>query len=180
MLNAEKANVIFINSGSDSDKLITILNIKKIYTDIEFVVILENSELKDTFVSAGVTYVLSKNEIASKLVASYIFEPAVADFTKDLITSTSNEQENEQEYDIQQYRITNQNPYLGAKYGTLFSELKSKYNIIAIGLNKGRTKGLLKAPSDDERIEENDDVIVIANGANEKYMRDTFLVCEGK
>lgn len=176
LLNIQKANVVFLNSGSDSDKLISIINIRKIYPQVEFVVILENSDLKDTFVNAGVTYVLSKNEIASKLVASYIFEPAVADYTKDLITSTNNESE----YDIQQYKINDTNPYKGSAYGDMFIDLKNKYNIIAIGLNKSCTSRLLKVPSDHETVEYGDDVIVIANGATEIIMQKLFKVTEGK
>ena len=174
LLNAEKASVAFLNNGGDSDKLISILNIKKLYPDLKFVVILENSELKETFVNAGVTYVLSKNEIASKLLASYIFEPAVADFTQDLLTSTNNELE----YDIQQYRVIETNPYKDTSYGNMFFELKEKYNIIAIGLKKGNGQ-LKKVPDNNEKIEQGDDVVVIANGATEKVMQKLFKVYEG-
>ena len=177
LLNAEKASVIFLNNGSDSDKLISIINIKKLYPRIEFVVILDNSELKDTFMSAGVTYVLSKNEIASKLLASYIFEPAVANYTNELMSSTKDEAN----YDIQQYKVKEKNPYLNYPYGKMFHELKEKYNIIAIGLNKNKQgKGrLIKAPDDHETVEKDDDIIVIANGATEQILQNIFNVKEG-
>lgn len=175
LLNIEKASAIFLNNGSDSDKLVSILNIKREYSDIKIVVILDNTELKETFISAGVTYVLSKNEIASKLLASYIFEPAVASFTKELITSTRDEKN----YDIQQYRVNENNKYKGSDYGSMFLELKEKYNIIAIGLNKGDKRGLIKAPVNDEKVELGDDVIVIANGITEKVMQNVFKVHEG-
>lgn len=177
LLNIEKARTILLNNGSDSDKLISILNIRRLFPTIGFVVILDDFDLKDTFVSAGVTYVLSKNEIASRLVASYIFEPAVAEYTKDLITSTNNELE----YDIQQYRIINGNPFINKKYSIVFYELKEKYNIISIGLVKnsnGKCR-LIKCPNKDEQIDIGDDLIVIANGATEKIMRDIFKVSEG-
>ena len=177
LVNASNAKAIFLNNGCDSDKLISIINIRKLYPEIEFVVILDNSELKETFVSAGVTFVLSKNEIASKMLASYIFEPAVADFTQDLISST----DSESEYDIQQYRICDENPYINANYGDMFNELKQKYNIISIGLNKTNNNKtlLIKAPVDNEVVEKGDDVIVIANGAAEKIMKNLFKVNEG-
>ncbi len=177
LLNINQAQVVFLNYGDDSEKLVEILNIKKQYNDAKFVVILDNPDLKDTFVSAGVTYVMSKNEIASKLVASYIFEPAVADYEKDLLSSAVSEQE----YDIQQYRVVKDNPYAGKLYGEMFAELKKLYNIIAIGINK-KTEGgaeLLKSPDDNVQININDDVIVIANGAAEKIMQKVFKVQEG-
>ncbi len=111
------------------------------------------------------------------MLASYIFEPAVADFTQDLISST----DSETEYDIQQYRICDENPFVNAKYGDMFNELKQKYNIISIGLNKtSKNKvSLIKAPVDNEVVEEGDDVIVIANGLTEKIMKNLFKVNEG-
>ena len=177
LLNIDQAQVLFLNYGDDSEKLVEILNIKKQYSGAKFVVILENPDLKDTFVSAGVTYVMSKNEIASKLVASYIFEPAVADYEKDLLSSAVNDRE----YDIQQYKIVADNPFAKKSYGEMFNELKKSYNIIAIGLNKktGNENQLLKSPDDDILVGVDDDVIVIANGTTEKIMQKLFKVTEG-
>lgn len=178
-LNAQDAKTIFLNNGNDSDKLISILNIRKICTKSEFVVLLDSRELKETFKSAGVRYVLSKNEVASRILASYIFEPAVADFTCDLITSAGHDDESD--YDIQQYEVVKDNPFLGKSYGDLFKNLKEEHNIIAIGLNKqGKDgRGLLKVPNDFETIEVGDDVIVIANGDTEIIMQRIFKTNEG-
>ena len=177
LLNIEEAQVLFLNYGDDSEKLVEILNIKKQYNNARFVVILDNPDLKDTFVSAGVTYVMSKNEIASKLVASYIFEPAVADYEKDLLSSAASELE----YDIQQYKIIADNPFAKKKYIDMFNELKHNHNIIPIGLNKKIQEGtkLIKSPADDVVVEVGDDVIVIANGVTEKIMQQIFKVQEG-
>lgn len=177
LLNLNKAKTVFLNNGSDSDKLISILNIKRMCPTASFVVILDDFNLRETFINAGVTYVLSKNEIASRLVASYIFEPAVAEYTKDLITSTNNEQE----YDVQQYIVLKNNPYVNKEYGFAFKELREKHRVLAIGLQKnGESKsGLLKLPDDDEIIEAGDYLIIIANGATEKKMQNLFSVTEG-
>ena len=178
-LNAQEAKSVFLNNGNDSDKLISILNIRKICVKSEFVVLLDSRELKETFKSAGVRYVLSKNEVASRILASYIFEPAVADFTCDLITSAGHDDESD--YDIQQYRVVKDNPFIETSYGELFKNLKEEHNIIAIGLNKqGKDgRGLLKVPNDFETIEVGDDVIVIANGDTEIIMQRIFKTNEG-
>ncbi|MBN2853149.1 MAG: ion transporter, partial [Clostridia bacterium] len=163
LVNLKKAKTVFLNNGTDSDKLISILNIKKLCPTVGYVVILDDFNLRETFINAGVTYVLSKNEIASRLVASYIFEPAVAEFTKDLITSTNNENE----YDIQQYIVHRNNPYAEREYGYIFSELKEKFNVIVIGIQKNNEKGarLIKFPDDSEIVEAGDYLIVVANGS---------------
>ncbi len=177
LVNINESEAIFLNNGDDSEKLVEILNIKKQYDSAKFVVILDNPDLKDTFVSAGVTYVMSKNEIASKLVASYIFEPAVADYEKDLLSSSVSELE----YDIQQYKVINENPYAKQSYGKMFSDLKQNYNIICIGINKYTENGkaLIKSPADEVLVDIGDDVIVIANGETEKIMQKIFKVSEG-
>lgn len=174
LLNVVRASAIFLNNGNDSDKLVSILSIKKILPAMKFVIVLDNMELKDTFVNAGVTYVLSKNEIASKLLASYIFEPIVADFTKELITSTSSEEG----YDIQQYKVNEKNPYKGLSYRDMFFDLKERYNVISVGLSK-KDGRLLKMPNDDEMIEQGDYIVLIANGMSEKIIQKVFNVQEG-
>ncbi len=179
LVAAKDASAIFLNRGSDTNKLVSIINIKRVYPDTHLIVLLENPKLKATFVSAGVTYVLSKDEIASRLLASYIFEPAVADYASDLIASAGHD--NSAEYDIQQYRVCKSNPYLDRKYGELFKDLKEKHNIVAIGLNKAGEAGstLMKLPDDDVAISLGDDIIVIANGVTEGVLQDLFKVCEG-
>ena len=177
LVNLDKAKTVFLNNGSDSDKLISILNIKKLCPTVGYVVILDDFNLRETFINAGVTYVLSKNEIASRLVASYIFEPAVAEYTKDLITSTNNELE----YDVQQYKVLKSNPFANREYGFAFRELRENHGIVPIGLqkNSGERTELIKLPPDNETIEEGDYLIVIANGATEKKMQGIFGVEEG-
>ena len=179
LVNAHESAAIFLNRGSDTDKLISILNIKQSYPQAKLIVLLDNTGLKATFISAGVTYVMSKDEIASRLLASYIFEPAVADYTSDLIASAGHD--NGLEYDIQQYRVCKANPYLNQNYGILFRDLKEKHNIVAIGMNKSADNGsrLIKLPSDDEPIGLNDDIIVIVNGKTEGILQKLFKICEG-
>ena len=176
-LNISKAIMVFVNLEADIDKLILILNIKKIHQEGKFLVTLENSDLIDTFQSAGVTYVLSKNEIASKLIASYIFEPDVADYASDLLASAKDDCD----YDIQQFLVIESNPYKGKKYGEIFSELKSNYNVLLIGVCKikdGERK-LLKLPTDDVVVDLGDYLIMILNGTTEKIIKEIFQVTEG-
>ncbi len=66
----EKANIgqaatVFINFVDDTEVLIYLLNLKKVYPDLNYVVSLTNPSLRETFQSAGVRYVVSQTEIAS-------------------------------------------------------------------------------------------------------------------
>lgn len=173
----ERAAMVFPNLASDTDCLIAILNIKKQWPDKRFVVALDNPELRDTFRTAGVTYVLSRSEIASKLIASYLFEPDVAEYETDLLSSA----QEADEYDIQQYAITASNPYAGKAYGKVFADLKARYNVVPIGLRKARgdRHELIKLPKDEVRIDVGDHLILIVNGHTERLISQAFGVREG-
>lgn len=176
-LNITKSTMIFVNLQNDADKLIAILNIKKVYPDRNFLVTLDSIDLKDTFHAAGVTYVISKNEIAAKLTASYIFEPDVAHFANDLLSST----EDELEYDFQQFKVVEGNPYLNKTYGEAFDDLKKRHNIVLTGICKTTNNGreLIKLPDDSTPVEPGDYLIMILNGETERLVAGLFGVKEG-
>jgi voltage-gated potassium channel len=175
--NIQEAFVVFLNAGNDTDKLIAILNLKKEYRDLRYMVTLDNPDLKDTFQSAGVTYALSKNEIASKLIASYVFEPDVAAFSNDLISST----ESAGHYDIHQYQITSRSPYAGKSYGEAFWDLKESFGSLLLGIAKsdGESRVLHKLPPDTMTITVGDYLIIITDGVGEQKIAAAFGVREG-
>jgi voltage-gated potassium channel len=175
--NISKAAIIFINLKDDTGKLVYMLNLKKYFGDLEFVITLNNASLKDTFHSAGARYVLSKNEIAAKIVASYIFEPDVAEYNADLLASSKTDED----FDIHQYRVTQKNPFIGNTYGEAFITIKNKYNSILIGMSKydDTKRILLKNPPDETKIELNNYLIIISNGRSEQRISEAFDIKEG-
>lgn len=175
----DRAQLVFVNYGSDTDKLIAVLNLKKRYGDMRFLVALDNPDLKETFRAAGVTYALSKTEIAAKMIASYIFEPDVAEFSNDLISST----DRAGDYDIHQYIVLGSNPLAGRSYGEVFVKLRSEYNALLLGLSKpgvgGDERRLLKLPPDSTQVEAGDYLIVIADGDAEQKLVELCGTREG-
>jgi voltage-gated potassium channel len=171
------AGMVFPNLRSDTDKLIAVLNVRKEYPEAQFVVALDSSDLKETFRAAGVSFILAQEEIAAKMVASYIFEPDVAEYEADLMSSATADSE----YDIQQYRVEDGNPFLGHEYGFAFTELKARHNIVLIGLAKAGDGGreLLKLPDDHVAIERGDHLLMIVSGRTEKIAADLFGAPEG-
>jgi voltage-gated potassium channel len=175
--NIREAGMVFPNLATDTEKLIAILNIKREYPETRFVVTLDNEDLKGTFRTAGVTFVLSRGEIAAKMVASYIFEPDVAEYETDLLASAKEADE----YDIQQFRITAKNPFAGRTYGEAFGTLKAEHNVVLIGIVKGEKSGrrLIKLPDDAITVETGDSLIMIVNGDTEKVVSRLFGTAEG-
>lgn len=177
--NIQQTATVFINFPDDAEVLIYVLNLKKTYPDLHYVVSLNNPRLKETFMSAGVRYVISKMEIASRLVASYMFEPDVALFTESMMTTALEGED----YDLLEYRITEKNPYKGQDCLDAFVDLKVKHDCILVGINKLQKDSqrlLIKNPSKGVSIAENDYLLMICNRAAKNKIRELFGVSEGR
>ena len=176
--NIEDSSVVFVNLPVDTEKLVYILNLQKIYQDLEYVVTIENSNLKNTFIGAGVTNAISPNEISSKILASYMFEPDVATYTEDIMSFAKNEND----YDIKQFLVTHDNPYINKSYQETFFDLKKRYNTILIGISKKDKNGkrkLIKNPLGEVNVKLGDYLIVILNGTSFDLVLKVFNVEEG-
>ncbi|MEO9485446.1 MAG: ion channel [Ekhidna sp.] len=176
--NIDDATIVFVNMLDDTDKLVYVLNLKKVFPETEFVVTLENGDLKNTFLSAGVSNTISTQEISSKLLASYMFEPDVATYSESILSYAKSDSD----YDIKQLLITPNNPYNGKAYQEVFFDLKKRYNSVLIGITKRDkfgNKKLIKNPLGDLKIHSGDYLIIILNGKAFKLLKRVFGVEEG-
>lgn len=175
----KKANIteskgVFVNFTDDSETLVYVLNLKKEFPDLDIVVTVKKSTLKDTFKAAGIQHVIAHDEVVTRLVASYIFEPQVASYTEDLISTS----ESDTDFDIQQYKVISGNGIIGMKYFDVFLKLKKEHSATTIGLvSNGKVN---KNPSDDYLIVEGDYIILISDGHCKKQLEKEFGVKEGE
>lgn len=176
-MNIKECSVVFVNLNDDTEKLVYVLNLKKHYENLKFVVTLDNANLKSTFHTAGVTYAVSKHEIASRLLASYIFEPDVAIYSEEIIAYP----ESDEDYDIKQFRVLHANPYKDKYYDKVFYDMKKEFNVVLIGIVKvnGDERKLLKNPEETVIINEGDYLILITNKNSVKQLKRFFNVEEG-
>lgn len=177
-VNANEAATLFISFEDDSEALLYVINFKKLYPKPEIVVSLQKLQLKETFKAAGVTYVITKNEIASKLVASYIFEPDVADMNLDLLSSSRTEED----FDVQQYKVLAGNPFVNKDSEAVFHELKTNYNSVMLGLSKMKEgqRVLIKNPPAGTTVEQGDYIIMMCSGKAKTELRKIFSTGEGR
>ena len=177
--NINEANNVFVNFGDDTDKLVYLINCKKNFNaKLKYILIPASDELVSTFIDAGASFVLSREKVASKIIASYVFEPDVAHFTEDLLVKA----EGDEDFDILEFRITEDNPFLNQKYVDVFFQMKEQYDCILIGMVKidGERRILLKNPDDPAiTILRNDYLIMIANGSAAESIQKAFSVSEG-
>lgn len=177
-VNVNKAAAVFISIPDDAQVLLYVLDFKQRFPNPQIVVSIENSKLKDTFKSVGVTYAVARNEIASKMVASYMFEPDVANLTSDLMTSSRSQID----YDMMEYRILKDNQYANRTYIDLFIEMKKTFNAILVGLSR-KVNGdwdLLINPPEHEKILSGDYAILMCDGSTKKQLQEAFGVEEGR
>ena len=179
LVNVSKCAKVFLNFEDDTTSLVYVLNLKRVYPDVNVIVSLNNSKLKDTFSSAGVTYAVSKESIIAKLVASYIFEPDVAEITEDMMAVANDEND----YDLQEYQVIETNPFLNNDCLQAFVDLKTDYNCIFMGLAKKNMSGswdVIRNPGEEVKIEIDNYVIILANGETKYRIQESFGVLEGR
>jgi voltage-gated potassium channel len=175
--NLKKASIIFINLNDDTEKLVYVINLKKHFHDLNYVVTLDNGNLKGTFHNAGITYAISKNEISSKLLASYIYEPDVALFSEEIIAYAHDDNE----YDLKQFLITGNNPLIGMYYDKAFFDLKKQCNVVLIGVIKIKEgkRTFLKNPEGTVVIESGDYLMMLMDGKGLERLKRLFHIVEG-
>jgi len=174
-INIETAECIYVSFLDDSESLVHILNIQSKFKNNKIIVNLNKPFLKETFRNAGVLFSISQEEIASKLIASYIFEPHAAEITEDLMAST----DAQGKVDIQEYAIVEGNPFINKTYQESFLLLKQKYNSVLLGLYKKTSKTLFKNPENDMEIELGDRLIFLADSNKEHQIAKDFKVAQG-
>lgn len=175
--NLKQASIIFINLNDDTEKLVYVINLKKHFHDLNYVVTLDNGNLKSTFHNAGITYAISKNEISSKLLASYIYEPDVALFSEEIIAYAHDDNE----YDLKQFLITGNNPLIGMYYDKAFFDLKKQCNVVLIGVVKIKEgkRIFLKNPEGTVVIESGDYLMMLMDGKGLERLKRLFHIVEG-
>jgi voltage-gated potassium channel len=176
--NIREASVVFINLNDDTEKLVYIINIKKHYSDLNYVVNLDNGNLKSTFINAGVTYAISKNEISSKLLASYIYEPDVAIFSEEIIAYAHEDHE----YDLKEFLITGDNPLIGVPYDKAFMDLKKQCNVILIAVIKdvNGKRTMFKNPEGSVPILDSDYLMMLMDRKGQEKLKKVFHIEEGR
>ncbi len=176
-LELDAASAVLVNIPGDTDKLVYVINLKMHFAGLKLVVPIDNPSLKETFTNAGVTYPLSKDEIAAKMLASYLFEKDVAVYSSDFSSTAKSETD----FDIQQYRVDGNNPFIGKTCGAAFRDFREEYNAVLIGLSRysSGTRELMKNPDDATVIQEGDYLIAIVSGTSSRLICRDFRVAGG-
>lgn len=174
--NIENAASVFVNFTDDTQTLLFIINLKDKYSVNHVIVSLKNSKLKQTMMSAGVKYVVSRAEIASNLVSSFIFEKSVAEISADILGTSKVDTD----LDMAEFKILDSNKYVNGDYHEVFAKIKDKYNAILLGIYKNGT--IYKNPDPSKYniyVEAGDYLTILCNGYSKTEIEKEFDVREG-
>lgn len=174
--NIAESSRVFLNRKKDTDTLISLLNLNGAADsyDLSFVVRVRNERLLDRFdlenKDVDVTPVWTFG-VASALVASYIYEPEVAEFGHGLVEAT--------DYQLQQYRVDNTSEFCREAYESVFDDLMRE-NIFLLGVVKAGRTGrdrLRLLPDTDESTDiviEPDDYLIVGLDADQENRMETL------
>ncbi len=173
-LNMDTAASIILVCDDDTSTLITALNLRKRYPKAQIIAHIANPALKETIATAGVTYVVSSNEIVGRMIASAAFEPDVSRVLEDLLSGT----EGEDEYDIQQYKLTPASKLLGKTVLEAEAELHECHAgrlLAVVGIQPDGTRQIDKNPRTDKILVEGEYLVLIVNGKEAKELKGHIM-----
>jgi voltage-gated potassium channel len=178
--NIREASVVVLCMDDDSKNLITALHIKELNPKARIIVRTERAELRKTMKIAGVTYVVTPDVMAGRLIASAAFEPEVANFIEDVTSATD-----VGGYDIRQYPISEKH---AGTIGQLSKMLRDKTNTTLVGIAKKASLDGTKEerwevypnPEDKINVRAGNMVLLLGNEEQFKKVEDQLSAIQGR
>jgi len=178
--NIREASVVVLSMQDDSKNLITALHIKEMNPKARIIVRTDRAELKKTMKIAGVTYVVTPDVMAGRLIASAAFEPEVANFIEDVTSATDIGG-----HDLRQYIVTEAR---AGSVAELSKNLRKNTKTTLIGVAKRRRQEgisevrweVIPNPEDDLKVNPGDMVILLGNEEQFEKVKDFLGTNQGR
>ncbi|UCG69353.1 MAG: NAD-binding protein [Thermoplasmata archaeon] len=165
--NIKEASVVILSMEDDSKNLITALHIKELNPKARIIVRTTRAELKKTMKIAGVTYVVTPDVMAGRLIASAAFEPEIANFIEDVTTATD-----VGGHDLRQYMVSAAH---AGSVANLSKNLKERTRTTLVGIGRRSKEGrweVFPNPEETAKINAGDVVILLGNDEQFKKVKD--------
>jgi voltage-gated potassium channel len=168
---ADAAGAILL-TGDDTTTLVTVLELKRLNPDLKVTAYIMNSQLRKTIENAGVSYVISPNEIVGRMIASAMFEPDVSAFIEDVLSTTTAEND----LDVQEYRLVDRHELVGmnAKAAADRLEAATGARLLSFSRRAGGQWSLMKESLADHVLQADDYLLLLANHTSAQKV-STFL-----
>jgi voltage-gated potassium channel len=174
-VNAREAVTVVIASDDDARNIIAALNVHTHHPDLRIIAAVRSTELRQTLMNSGVTYVTSPSELGGRLVASAAFEPEVAMLVEDLSSSTSSDES----YDLQQFSASE---FAGQSIAELKRQLEEIDGplLLARCVPAGGEYKVLPHPRGDQVLDARDHIIVMCNEQQADRMTSRWSLKQGR
>lgn len=174
-LNARAAVTAVVASDDDARNIVAALNLHTYNAELRIIAAIRATELRQTFMSSGVTYVTSPYELGGRLVASAAFEPEVAKLVEDLSSSTSSDES----YDLQQFSAEE---FAGQSIAELKRQLEEIEGplLLARCVPTGADYKVLPHPRGDQVLDAHDHIIVMCNDEQAERMTARWPLKQGR
>lgn len=177
-LNIREATGAILLIEDDTRTLITVLELRQLNPSLKITAYIRNSQLRKTVENAGVSYVISPNEIVGRMIASATFEPDVSLFLEDLLSTTTADDD----LDVQEYQLKGDHELVGRSFGAAATELERRTSARLLCYSR-RSDGawrLSSNRSDETTLHPNDYLIVLADRASGRSLSSYLGVGQGR
>jgi voltage-gated potassium channel len=160
-VNLREATGAILLIEDDTKTLITVLELKRLNPALKITAYIRNSQLRKTVENAGVSYVISPNELVGRMIASATFEPDVSAFLEDLLSTTTADDD----LDIQEYQLIGSHELVGRAFGEAAStiETKTAARLLSYSRRSEGTWKIASALAGNDSLQPNDYLIVLAD-----------------
>jgi voltage-gated potassium channel len=161
LANIRQSRAVFVNFDQDSEKLVYVLNLRKKYGQLNFMTMIDNHDLAETFESVGVGFVLARDLVALNMLADYMFRPD----QKGASILISQSDEFSSNYRTGHYEIQKNNELIGKTFSQALTHLKEIQNCIPIALVRENKlhKTVFKNPDSKMTLKAGDRLITISD-----------------
>lgn len=129
------ASALVLAAEDDSANLLAALSARGAFPELRIIVSLHRSELRKTLQAAGVTFVVSPQDLGGRICASAAFRPDVVQALEDLTTSAFGT-------DLREYRVLPGTPLAGQSLPGVEQQVRqiSDCLVVGVALPAGRSQ----------------------------------------
>ncbi len=177
-LNLPEAAGVILLCEDDTRTLVVVLQLRELRPDVKITAYIQNSRLRRTVENAGVSYVVSPNEVIGRMIASATFEPDVSTFLEDILSTTTSTDD----LDIQEYRLREHHELVGVAFGAAYDLLHRKTGARLLTYSRHRERGwtIERGLAVDDVLAADDYLILLANADGARALTHFLGVEQGR
>ncbi len=178
-LNLDTASGVILLCNDDTRTLITVLHLREMRADIKITAYIQNARLRKTVESAGVSYVVSPNELIGRMIASATFEPDVGTFLEDVLSTTTGPLD----LDVQEYQLPSGHELVGRTFEQAYAILSERCSARLLTYSRRQPDGawhVARSLEPGQVLAADDYVIVLANAASGESVMSYLGVIQGR